>query len=146
MAYTFVNGRDIILQIDWDNISTFLPVACLTYVSMDVKRDAIDADSKCGDIQLPGDSVMQTISVSGNAIDQTGTIDKESYERLYSLLGSKAVVAAKFGSASPVSGDIVYTGNIFVTSMKLDAKDKDLMKFDAEFGVQSAPLTQTKTY
>jgi hypothetical protein len=113
---------------------------------MDVKRDAIDADSKCGDQQLPGDSVMQTISVSGNAIDQTGTIDKESYERLYSLAGSKAVVAAKFGPASPVSGDIVYTGNIFVTSIKLDAKDKDLMKFDAEFSVQSAPMTQTKTY
>ena len=113
---------------------------------MDVKRDAIDADSKCGDQQLPGDSVMQTISVSGNAIDQTGTIDRESYERLYSLLGSKATVAAKFGPASPVSGDIVYSGNIFVTSMKLDAKDKDLMKFDAEFGVVNAPMTQTKTY
>jgi hypothetical protein len=62
------------------------------------------------------------------------------------LVGSKAVVAAKFGPASPVSGDIVYTGNIFVTSIKLDAKDKDLMKFDAEFGVSNAPMTQTKTY
>lgn len=146
MAYTFVNGRDIILQIDWDNNGSFLPVACLTSVSMDIKRDAIDADSKCGDNQLPGDSVSQTISVSGNAIDQTGTLDREGYDRLYSLIGSKATVAAKFGPASPVSGDIVYSGSIFVTSMKLDAKDKELMKFDAEFGVLNAPLTQTKTY
>jgi predicted secreted protein len=146
MAYSFVNGRDIILSIDWDNNGSFFPVACLTSVSMDVKRDAIDADSKCGDNQLPGDSVMQTISVSGNAIDQTGTIDRESYERLYSLLQSKATFAAKFGPALLVSGDILYTGNIFITSLKLDAKDKDLMKFDAEFGVVNAPLTQTKTY
>ena len=113
---------------------------------MDIKRDAIDADSKCGDTQLPGDSVSQTISVSGHAIDQTGTIDREGYERLYSLLTTKASVPAKFGPAVPVSGDIVYSGNIFVTSLKLDAKDKDLMKFDAEFSVQNAPLTQTKTY
>jgi hypothetical protein len=113
---------------------------------MDVKRDAIDADSKCGDNQLPGDSVTQTISVSGNAIDQTGTIDREGYDRLYSLIGTKATVAAKFGPAAPVSGDVVYTGSIFVTSMKLDAKDKDLMKFDAEFGVVFPPMTQTKTY
>lgn len=146
MAYSFVNARDIVLSIDWDNNGSFLPVACLTSNSMDIKRDAIDADSKCGDNQLPGDSVKQTISCSGNAIDQTGTIDRESYDRLYSLVQSKAIVAAKFGPASPVSGDIVYSGNIFVTSIKLDAKDKDLMKFDAEFEVLNAPLTQTKTY
>ena len=146
MAYSNVNGRDIILQIDWDNNGTFFPVACLTSNSMDTKRDAIDADSKCGDNQLPGDSVMQTISVSGNAIDQTGTLDREGYDRLYSLLASKAVFAAKFGPAAPISGDIVYTGNIFCTSFKLDAKDKDLMKFDAEFAVSNAPMTQTKTY
>jgi len=146
MAYSFVNGRDIILSIDWDNNGSFFPVACLTSVSMDVKRDAIDADSKCGDNQLPGDSVMQTISVSGNAINQTGTIDREGYDRLYSVLQSKATFAAKFGPASALSGQIVYSGNIFITSLKLDAKDKDLMKFDAEFGVLNAPLTQTKTY
>ena len=146
MAYSMVNARDIILQIDFDNNGTFLPVACLTSVSMDVKRDAIDADSKCGDAQLPGDAVSQTISVSGNAIYQTGVIDKESYERLYFLLQLKTIFAAKFGPAVPVSGDIVYSGNIFITSLKLDAKDKDLMKFDAEFGVAAAPLTQTKTY
>jgi hypothetical protein len=146
MSYTFVNGRDIILTIDFDSNTTYLPVACLTSNSMDIKRDAIDADSKCGDNQLPGDSVMQTISCSGNAIDQTGAISRESYDRLYSLLTTKAAVPAKFGPASPVSGDIVYSGNIFVTSLKLDAKDKDLLKFDAEFTVQNAPMTQTKTY
>ena len=146
MAYSFVNGRDIVLTIDWDNNGSFFPVACLTSVSMDVKRDAIDADSKCGDNQLPGDSVSQTISCSGHAIDQTGTIDREGYDRLYTLLQNKTAFAAKLGPASLVSGDIVYSGNIFVTSLKLDAKDKDLMKFDAEFGVVNAPLTQTKTY
>jgi hypothetical protein len=41
MSYTFVNGRDVILTIDFDSNTTFLPVACLTSNSMDIKRDAI---------------------------------------------------------------------------------------------------------
>lgn len=146
MPYSMVNARDIVVTIDFDSNGSFFPVACLTSCSLDIKRDAIDADSKCGDNQLPGDSVSQTISCSGNAIDQTGVPSYESYDRLYSLLTTKQPVPAKFGPASPVSGDIVYSGTVFVTSLKLDAKDKDLMKFDCEFAVQNAPLTQTKTY
>ena len=146
MAYTDVYARDIILQIDFDSNAVFLVVACLTSNDLDTKRDAIDADSKCGTVQLAGSSISQKINASGNAIDQTGTISYESYDRLYSLLTSGAVVPAKFGPAVPASGDIVYAGNIFVTSLKLDAKDKDLLKFDAEFTVSAPPMTQTKTY
>lgn len=146
MSYTFVNARDIILQLDFDRNSTFLPVACLTSNSMEITRDPIDADSKCGDQQLPGDSVSQTISCSGHAIDQAGTVSRESYERLYFMLQNKVQCPARFGPANPVSGDIVYSGDIFVTSLSLSADDKDTMKFDAEFQVANAPLTQTKTY
>jgi hypothetical protein len=138
MSYTFVNARDIILQLDFDRNGSFQTVACLTSNSMEITRDAIDADSKCGD--------EQTISCSGNAIDQTGSGSRESYDRLYSMLVNRDSIPARFGPASPVSGDIVYSGNIFVTSLSLDATDKDLLKFDAEFQVQNAPLTQTKTY
>ena len=146
MSYTFVNARDIILQLDFDRNGSFLVVACLTSNSMEITRDAIDADSKCGDEQLPGNSVSQTISCSGNAIDQTGSGSRESYDRIYTLLVNRDSIPARFGPAVPVSGDIVYSGNIFVTSLSLDATDKDLLKFDAEFQVQNAPLTQTKTY
>lgn len=146
MSYTMVNARDIILQLDFDQNGSFLPVACLTSNSMEVTRDPIDADSKCGDLQLPGDSVSQTISCSGHAIDQAGAVSRESYERLYFMLTNKVQCPARFGPANPVSGDIVYSGNIFVTSLSLDATDKDTMKFDAEFQVATPPLTQTKTY
>ncbi|MFN9803962.1 MAG: hypothetical protein ACK54Y_09060, partial [Bacteroidota bacterium] len=64
----------------------------------------------------------------------------------YFMLQNKVQCPARFGPASPVSGDIVYSGNVFVTSLSLSADDKDTMKFDAEFQVASAPLTQTKTY
>lgn len=146
MAYTTISARDTILQIDFDSDGNFLTVACLTSNDLDTKVPAIDGDSKCGNLQLPGDSIMQTISCSGKAIDQTGTISKESYDRIYTLASTKAIVPAKFGPASPASGDIVYSGNIFVTSLKINAKDKDLVTFDAEFTVKNAPLTQTKTY
>ena len=146
MSYTFVNARDYILQLDFDRNGTFLVVACLTSNSMEITRDAIDADSKCGDQQLPGDSVQQTISCSGMAIDHTGQGSRESYDRLYSMLVNKDSVPCRIGPAVPVSGDIVYSGSVFLTSFSLDSTDKDLLKFDAEFQVQNAPLTQTKTY
>lgn len=143
MAESKISARDIIVKLDIDDNGVYKSVACLTTNDLDTQRSPIDATSKCGDEYQAGDSIVQKITGSGFAIDQTGTPSKESYSSLYTLLTGGTTVPAQFGRAVNASGDIYYEGDVIVTSLKITAQDKDDVKFDVEFTVTVPPLTQT---
>jgi hypothetical protein len=143
MAESKISARDIIVLLDIDDNGIFKSVACLTSNDLDTQRSPIDATSKCGDEMQPGDSIVQKVTGSGFAIDQTGTPSKESYSSLYTLLVNGTIVPAQFGRATNVSGDIYYEGDVTVSSLKITAADKDDVKFDVEFTVTTPPLTQS---
>lgn len=143
MAESKISARDIIVLLDVNDDGTFKQVACLTTNDLDTVRDPIDATSKCGDEMQPGDSIKQTITGSGFAIDQTGTPSKESYNQLYTLLVNGTIVPAQFGRAVNASGDVYYEGDVTISALKITAADKDDVKFDVSFTVTTPPLTQS---
>jgi len=145
MAETKVSARDYILMADIDGDSTFKPVACLTSNSITSTVNVIDATSKCGDQFQPGPAYTQTIKADGFAIDQTGTASKDSYNQLYAAFVNKTIFAMKMGEATPVTGNVVYSGTVFVSAFDVNAADKDDVKFSATFTVALPPLTQTVT-
>jgi hypothetical protein len=51
----------------------------------------------------------------------------------------------KMGKATPTAGDIVYSGQVFISNFDVNAADKDDVKFTATFVVTLPPLTQTET-
>jgi predicted secreted protein len=145
MAETKVSGRDYILLADIDGDSTYKAVACLTSNSFTSTNDTIDATSKCGNSFTPAPSFSQSFSGEGFAIDETGTPSKDSYQQLYTAHAAKTSFNMKMGKATPTSGDITYSGQVFISNFTVNAADKDDVKFTATFVVTTPPLTQTET-
>ena len=145
MAETKVSARDYILLADIDGDATFKPVACLTSNSMTSTVNTIDATSKCGDQFQAGPAFNQSFKGEGFAIDETGTPSKDSYQQLYAAHAARTAFNMKMGKASPTSGDIVYSGQVFISNFEVNAADKDDVKFSATFVVTLPPLTQTET-
>ena len=145
MAETKVSARDYILLADIDGDGTFKPVACLTSNSLTSTLNVIDATSKCGDQFQAGPSFSQSFRAEGFAIDETGTPAKDSYQQLYVAHAARTTFNMKMGKASPTSGDITYSGSVFISAFDVNAADKDDVKFTATFTVALPPLTQTET-
>ena len=145
MAETKVSARDYILLADIGGTSTFLPVACLTTNSLTSTVNTIDATSKCGDQFQPGPSFTQSFKADGFAIDETGTPAKDSYQQLYAAHAARTVFAMKMGKATPTTGDITYSGLVWISNFDVNSADKDDVKFTATFVVYAPPVTQTET-
>lgn len=145
MAETKVSARDYILLADIDGNATFKPVACLTSNSLTSTVNTIDATSKCGDEFQPGPSFTQSFQCEGFAIDETGSPAKDSYQQLYAAHAARTVFAMKMGKATPTSGDITYSGSVWISNFDVNADDKDDVKFSATFVVYTPPVTQTET-
>jgi len=145
MAETKVSGRDYILLADIDGDATFKPVACLTTNSFTSTNDTIDATSKCGNSYTPSPIFTQSFECEGFAIDETGTPSKDSYQQLYAAHFAKTSFNMKMGKATPTAGDIVYSGQVFISDFAVQADDADDVKFTATFVVTTPPLTQTET-
>lgn len=145
MAETKVSARDYILLADIDGDATFKPVACLTSNSLTSTVNTIDATSKCGDQFQPGPSFTQSFECEGFAIDETGSPAKDSYQQLYAAHAARTVFSMKMGKASPSSGDITYSGQVWISNFDVNADDKDDVKFTATFVVYAPPVTQTET-
>ena len=145
MAETKISGRDYILLADIDGDGTFKPLACLTSNSITSTLGTIDATTKCGDEFTPSPAFNQSLRAEGFAINQTGTPSKDSYSQLYTAHANKTIFAMKMGNASPVAGDIVYSGLVWISNWDATAADKDDLKFTATFVVNLPPLTQSTT-
>ena len=145
MAETKVSARDYLLLADLAGGTTFLPVACLTTNSLTSTNDTIDATSKCGNSYTPSPVFSQSFECEGFAIDETGTPSKDSYQQLYTAHAARTSFNMKMGKATPTSGDIVYSGQVFISNFDVNAADKDDVKFSATFVVTVPPLTQTET-
>jgi len=145
MAETKVSARDYILLADIDGNATFKAVACLTSNSLTSTVNTIDATSKCGDEFQPGPSFTQSFQCEGFAIDETGSPAKDSYQQLYAAHAARTVFAMKMGKATPTSGDITYSGSVWISNFDVNADDKDDVKFSATFVVYTPPVTQTET-
>lgn len=145
MAESKIKGRSWLLFISEDGGTTYLPVACLTSNNIDSTADTIDANSKCGNETLVGDTMEQTIAAEGFAIIEDGTPSKISESKLYDLHAAKTIINWKMGKAVPVAGDYTYTGDGIITSFSNSSSDGELNTFSIEIAVKNPPATKTVT-
>ena len=146
MAQTVINGSDTLILIDRSSTGDFIPMICLKSNTLSGSLTELDASSKCGNSWVPGSKFEDTITGEGNAIDQDGSSSANSYDQLYSLFIQKTVFPVKFGKASPTSGDVVYSGPVFITKFELVAPFDELQTFSITLRGTTPPFTQTKTY
>lgn len=145
MAEAKIKARDWIVYVSEDAGTTYKPVACLKSNEFSSSNSPIDANSKCGNEMLAGDIFEQSISVEGFAITETGTPTKVSASKLYDLQIDKTIFKCKIAKATPVSGDITYTGDVFISDWNESSDDGDLNNFTATFTVATPPMAQSVT-
>ena len=145
MAESKIKARDWIVYASEDGGTTYKPIACLTSNELSSTNAPIDASSKCGNEFLAGDKIEQSISVEGFAITETGTPTKVSASKIYDLQIDKTVFKAKISKAVPVTGDITYTGDVFVSEFTESSADGELNNFTATLTVALPPMTQSVT-
>ncbi|CAL1518204.1 hypothetical protein [Chitinophaga sp. MM2321] len=140
MAERKVNGGDVVIRIT-EGVTDILLV-CQVEHTFDRSRDAIDAGSKCGPDNLPGDT--PTFEISGTAQILLGDTDeavfngKLSEAKMDEFFRGKTVFAWAMGPASgvPVPGDVTYSGNGFLTSLSTTYSNNEVATFDFTISVK----------
>lgn len=142
-----VNGRDILVAIDLTGGTTYKTVVCLTSNTITNSVTELDGSAKCGNEFVPGVKFDASIDGEGFLVDpDTGTPTNIGFPELYTAFVNRLVVGIKFGKATPTSGEAVYSGTAFITSLEQSAPDDELVTFTVTFKCAAPPFTQTITY
>ena len=111
MASHKISGNDVLLFIGTDGIN-YDTVVCLTSNGITRATNTIDAKTKCGPDSLPGTQDISLTFEGQVMLDVAGSL-----EDLYSYWSNKDTVYWKMGPASPVSGDITWSGTGFLSQL-----------------------------
>jgi predicted secreted protein len=142
-----VNGRDIIVAIDLSGGVTYKTVVCLTSNTITNSVTELDGSGKCGNEFVPGVKFDASIDGEGFLVDpDTGAPTNIGFPELYSAFVNRLVVGIKFGKATPTTGEAVYSGTAFITSLEQVAADDELVTFTVTMKCAAPPFTQTITY
>ena len=114
MAQRKVNGKDILLFIDPAGGTSYKTLICLTDNSLARSTGIESANSKCGPDSGPGDKT-QSISFSGQVVYEA-TTDLQSSD-LHALWSNSTDIGWKMGTATPATGDVVYSGNGWISEL-----------------------------
>lgn len=137
MAERKVNGKDILLFIDPAGGVDYKTVVCLTSNSKKLATATLDAASKCGPDTRPG---AQTVSVdfAGQVVvaPDTGRVSEGD---LFDLWKGTTNIGWKIGPAVPVDGDVIYTGQGFISDLS-DTYDMNGATFTGTIGVSGFPV------
>lgn len=142
MAQRTVNGKDILLFIDPSGGTDYKTIVCLTDNSLTRTTGIESANSKCGPDSGPGDQT-QSISFAGQIVyeAETGKIASHS---MHSLWSSSTSISWKMSTATPVSGDVVYSGAGWISELTEGAPVNGRATFSGTISV-TGTITQTVT-
>jgi hypothetical protein len=112
MAEHKLSGDDVVLMIS-DDGTTYNTVVCLTSNGITRATNEIDAKTKCGPDKLPGTQEL-AVNFEGQIAYDTGNA---SLEDLYDYWANKSTVYWKMGPASPITGDITFSGTGFISAL-----------------------------
>lgn len=139
MAQRKVSGKDILLFIDPAGGTAYKTIVCLTSNGYKRTTGTLDAASKCGPDSQPG---AQTVSVdfTGQVVvnPDSGNISEADLDTLWA---ASTQIGWKMGPASPVSKDVTYAGQGFISDLS-DTFDMNGATFTGTIGVSGIP---TKT-
>lgn len=113
-----INGKDILLFIDQSGVgSVYDLIVCLTDNGMGLSTNSIDSSSKCGNSSTPG-TTKADVTFTGNIAFEPAT-GKVSEAGLFTLWKNKTIFSWKMGPSSPVEGDVVYSGDGYLSAFTL---------------------------
>lgn len=142
MAQRKIAGDDILLFIDPAGGTDYDTVVCLTQQDFNRARTEIDAKSKCGPDKLPGSESIE-LTFQGQIVlsPDAGNISEAG---MHTLWQNATTIGWKLGKASPVTGDVTYTGTGFISRLNSSYGMDNPSTFDASIGVYGN-VTQTVT-
>ena len=112
MAEHKISGNDVLLFIG-DNGTDYDTIVCLTSNGITRATNSIDAKTKCGPDTLPGTQDIAVQFEGQVMLDTTGA----SLEALYDYWANKDTIYWKMGPATPVTGDITWSGTGFLSQL-----------------------------
>ena len=139
MAERKISGNDMLLFVSDDGV-TYDTVVCLTSNSITRATNEIDAKTKCGPDKLAGTQDI-TLSFEGQVMLDTADV---SLETLYNYWDGKDTVYWKMGPATPVSGDITWSGTGFISQLDETYAQDTPGTFTGAIGVYGS-MTMTVT-
>ena len=139
MAERKVNGKDILLFIDPAGGENYSIVVCLTSNSKKLTTATLDAASKCGPDTRPG---AQSVSVDfAGQVVVAPDAGRVSEGDLFDLWKNSTNIGWKQGPAAPVDGDVIYTGQGFISDLS-DTYDMNGATFSGTIGVSGFPVKE----
>jgi len=112
MAEHKISGNDVLLFIG-DNGTDYDTIVCLTSNGITRATNSIDAKTKCGPDTLPGTQDIALQFEGQVMLDTSGA----SLEALYDYWANKDTIYWKMGPATPVTGDITWSGTGFLSQL-----------------------------
>lgn len=125
----------LFLGVTADNLDT---VVCLTSIKNDFTLDEVDASSFCGPDKSPGD-ISGTITAEGQHLLDPAT-GKISGHGLWGYFTGKTTLFYEIGPAVPVSGDIIQSGQIFISALGNSYALNAQSSFSITLSVKGVPV------
>jgi hypothetical protein len=140
MAQRKIAGDDILLFIDPLGGTDYDTIVCLTEQQFNRATTEIDAKSKCGPDKLPGAQNIE-LTFQGQIVygPDSGNISESG---LHTLWQNSTTIGWKLGKASPVTGDVTYSGTGFISRLNSAFAMDSPSTFDGSIGVYGS-VTQT---
>jgi hypothetical protein len=136
MAERKIKGKDIVLTLDTDL------VVCLTSQSLTRATATIDSASKCGADQAQGKQTLG-IDFEGHIIFSPDA-NRVGISALHDWWEDGDEIPFTYGPATPVTGDVVYSGTAFIAKLDETAGLEERATFSASLGIVGA-ITKTVT-
>jgi hypothetical protein len=144
MATKKQKARLWVVKLDINKDAAFGTIVCAVNNAMSFSSATVDTSSKCGDEEFPD---KQKASLTGEFfVGLTLTAGQESLAAIFDAWQDQiTAIPFKFGPDSPVTGDVVYTGTLFISEIAITTNDGDMAKFNMTAPVDITGLTQTVT-
>lgn len=140
MAERKVKGKDILLFIDLAGGAEYDDIICLTKQSIKRATEKIDAATKCGPDTQPGKQSVDVDFEGQQMVDPDA--DRISAGDLHPAWEDQRTIGWKMGPADPQTGDVIYSGTGFLSSLDDEYDLSNPATFSCSIGVYGN-ITQT---
>lgn len=122
---------------------TYLTLICQKDTTLAQSTDVTDANSKCGEDTAPG-KTTRNIDGSFFIIEGTNVGAAEvSIATLQGWFDASTTLEFQLGASSPVTGDCVYTGKLWLNKLDVKAPVDGYIEMDYSASVSSSTMTVT---
>ena len=126
-----MNATDVLVSISTDGGSTYTVVGKATSAGLSVTMDTRDTSTKDSSGWRELLEGQKSWSLTCDGLVCYNISGKETASDLYGYLSARTALTVKFGSAG--TGEKVYSGTAYITSLSQDAGVEENVTFSASF-------------